>query len=155
MPLQGMTANYAFTGDTTDNYILFPMTKDYTGTTFTYQGVQYNDVHADVTETGIDNHTLYDIQHEGFSYLYVTNGTLDNPINGILYIRVGSKGGWSSINWNNSMDFIIKPTNINYTGNKQILSTPFLFYFGLRPGKTAVDKFTERFGPKGAFPSAE
>jgi hypothetical protein len=43
----------------------------------------------------------------------------------------------------------------NYNGNKQILSTPYLYYFGLKPGKTAVDKFIKRFGPLGAFPSAE
>jgi len=55
----------------------------------------------------------------------------------------------------NDVDFVIKPTTTNYNNTKQILSTPFLFYFGLRPGKTAVDKFISRFGPKGAFPSAE
>jgi hypothetical protein len=53
------------------------------------------------------------------------------------------------------MDFIIRKTQDYYSGSKQILSTPFLFYFGLRPGKTGLDKFIERFGPKGAFPSAE
>ena len=45
------------------------------------------------------------------------------------------------------MDFIIKPTLVNYVGNKQILSTPFQFYFGLRPGKTGLDKFIKLFGP--------
>ena len=50
---------------------------------------------------------------------------------------------------------MIKPTSTNYDGTKQILSTPFLFYFGLRPGKTAIDKLIEKYGPKGAFPSAE
>jgi hypothetical protein len=53
------------------------------------------------------------------------------------------------------MDFIIRKTQDYYSSSKQILSTPFLFYFGLRPGKTGLDKFIERFGPKGAFPSAE
>jgi hypothetical protein len=43
----------------------------------------------------------------------------------------------------------------NYTGTKQVLSTPFLFYFGLRPQNSAVDLLIKYYGPKGAFPSAE
>jgi hypothetical protein len=46
-------------------------------------------------------------------------------------------------------------TQINYGGNKQVLSTPFLFYFGLRPDKTSLDALIKYYGPKGAFPSAE
>jgi hypothetical protein len=42
-----------------------------------------------------------------------------------------------------------------YSGNKQILSTPFMFYFGLKAGKTGIDKFIKLFGDKGAFTSAE
>jgi hypothetical protein len=80
---------------------------------------------------------------------------VNNPSTGTLYTRVGSAGNWISRSWNSDIDYIIKPTATNYTGNKQILSTPFQFYFGLRPGKTAVDKFMQRFGPKGAFKTAE
>ena len=43
----------------------------------------------------------------------------------------------------------------NYIGHKQVLSTPFLFYFGLRPDKTALDILIKYYGPKGAFPPAE
>ena len=46
-------------------------------------------------------------------------------------------------------------TQQNYSGNKQVLSTPFLFYFGLRPEKTALDTLIKYYGPKGAFPAAE
>jgi hypothetical protein len=153
--LQGMTHNYAFSGftDSTYDYVLFPMTKTYTG--FTRDGADINDVGFDI-ESLNDLHTNYNQQEEGFTYLYVTGGTLNSPTNGVLYTRVGNAGNWSSIIWDSStITYIIKPTQNNYNGNTQILSTPFLFYFGLRPGDTAVDKFIERFGPKGAFPSAE
>ena len=154
--LQGMTYNYAFSGftDSSYNYVLFPMTKTYSGNTF--DGPDINDVGFDIEEGGTDNHTDYDLQEEGFTYLYITSGTTTVPYGGTLYTRVGNAGNWSSTPWAfNTVTYIIKPTQNNYNGNKQILSTPFLFYFGLRPGNTAVDKFIERFGPKGAFPSAE
>ena len=160
--LQGMTHNYKFSGftDTTYNYVLFPMTKGYTGRTF--DGPDLNEGSFDEEDFFVDNHTSYNNLYEGFTYLYATStgatSTLPfyQPTAGTLWTRVGNAGGWSSTPWTLSgVTYIIKPTENNYNGNKQILSTPFLFYFGLRPGKTAVDKFIERFGPKGAFPSAE
>ena len=152
--LQGMTYNYAFTGDSTYNYVLFPMTKTYSGDTFTIAGADVNDGSFDVEDTN-DVHLNYNNQEEGFTVLHITSGTTLSPNAGTLWIRVGEVGGWASKPWNNDVDFILKPTQVNYTGNKQILSTPFLFYFGLRPGATAVDKFIKLFGPKGAFPSQE
>ena len=152
--LQGMTYNYAFTGDSTYNYLLFPMTKTYSGDTFTIAGADVNDGSFNVEDT-TDVHLNYNNQEEGFTVLHITSGSTANPLGGTLWIRVGDVGGWTSKPWNFDVDFILKPTQLNYTGNKQILSTPFLFYFGLRPGKTAVDKFIKLFGPKGAFPSAE
>jgi len=61
-----------------------------------------------------------------------------------------------SIASNNSIycPFIFK-TAKNYSGNKQVLSTPFHFYFGLRPGSSSYDKFIKYYGPKGAFTSGE
>ena len=51
---------------------------------------------------------------------------------------------------------VILPKRTNYySGNKQILSTPFQFYFGLKAGATGMDKFIELYGPKGAFTSAD
>ena len=158
-PLQGMKNpspyQYNFTGDSTFEYILFPMTKDYAGLITGINGVSspLNYI-FNIVSTG-DTHTNYDIQEEGFTFLYITGGTETNPTSGTLYTREGSTGTWATLPWLSTDDFYIKPTLTNYAGNKQILSTPFLFYFGLRPGKTAVDKFIERFGPKGAFPSAE
>ena len=150
-PLQGMTYGYNYNGDTTHKYILFPMTKEYSGNTFTYSGISFNDVHADI-QTITASHANYDYQEEGFTVLEISSGTLSNPVTGTLYIRKGETGNWVSTAWTNDIDFFIKPTSTNYNGNYQILSTPFLFYFGLRPGKTAVDKFVERFGPLNAFP---
>ena len=153
-PLQGMTKNYKYTGDTTHKYLLLPMTKQYSGDTFTYTGVTYNDVYADIETTGT-THTTYNNQEEGFTVLEIATGSLDNPLTGTLWIRTGETGNWASKAWTNDLDFMIKPTSTNYDGTKQILSTPYLFYFGLRPGKTAIDKLIEKYGPKGAFPSAE
>ena len=166
-PLQGMTKNYKYSGDTTHPYLLLPMTKNYAGNTFTFTGVTYNDLNANV-ESITDVRTAYSTRQEGFTFLHVTSwssGTTDdqkitNATAGTFYTRVGdaavnSSSNWTSQAWTNDTDFIITPTTTNYNTNKQILSTPFLFYFGLRPGKTSVDKFIERFGPKGAFTSAE
>ena len=153
-PLQGMEYNYKYSGDTTHKYLLLPMTKQYSGDTFTYTGVTYSDVYADIETTGA-THTTYNNQEEGFTVLEITSGTLDNPLTGTLWIRTGETSNWASKAWTNDLDFMIKPTSTNYDGTKQILSTPFLFYFGLRPGKTAIDKLIEKYGPKGAFPSAE
>jgi hypothetical protein len=156
-PLQGMTFDYKYTGESTHKYILLPMTKDYSGNVFEFTGVNFNDVNADFEIVGVTNteYTNFNNQEEGFTVLIISSGTLDNPLTGTLWTRTGEVGNWTSQAWNNDVDFVIKPTTTNYNGNLQILSTPFLFYFGLRPGKTAMDKFIERFGPKGAFPSAE
>ena len=150
-----MTYQYAFTGDSSYNYVLFPMTKQYSGETITIGGVQLNDVGFDIETTGSTVYLSYSGQEEGFTVLYITSGTTDNPLAGTLYTRTGSTGNWASRPWTSDVDFIIKPTGTNYNSGLQILSTPFLFYFGLRPGKTAVDKFIARFGPAGVFPSAE
>jgi hypothetical protein len=152
-PLQGMTFAYNYTGNSSHKYLLPPMTKLYGGNTFT--GVTLNDVFADVESTNATGYTSYNNQEEGFTYLHISSGTVDNPLTGTLWTRTGDTSNWASIAWTNDIDFVIKPTTNNYSGNLQILSTPFLFYFGLRPGKTAVDKFIKRFGPNGAFPSAE
>ena len=87
--------------------------------------------------------------------MYVSSGTTLNPAAGILYTRYGHSGTWDVKSWDYTDDFIIRKTQDYYTGNKQILSTPFMFYFGLRVGKTGVDKFIQFFGDKGAFTSAE
>jgi hypothetical protein len=169
-PLQGMTYNYNYNADPTHKYLLLPMTKNYNGDVIQLNAIvnpltasSFNVEHFNYDEYGdfssvIDNkHLNYDNQEEGFTFLYITggNGTISGATTGVLYTRIGNAGGWSNITWDNTIDYIISPTSSNYVGNKQILSTPYLYYFGLKPGKTAVDKFIKRFGPLGAFKSAE
>lgn len=162
-PLQGMTYGYTLTGtndDPSDKYLLLPMTYTFSGLTIPNQ-ISVTDVahEFDVIYSGASTgYTLYNVEYPGFTVLRVTGGTLDSPTSGTLHTRVGGAGtngtdGWSIIPWVNT-DFIIRKTQ-DYYGSKQILSTPFQFYFGLMAGKTGLDKFIDLFGPKGAFPSAE
>lgn len=154
-PLQGMTYGYNLTGSTdnpSDKYLLPPITYTFNGLTLT--GSTDTFLEFDVIEDS-DNHSTYNNQYPGFTYLWVTGGTISEPTSGVLYTRYGSGGTWHSLNWDNTKIFIIKKTQDYYNGNKQILSTPFQFYFGLRPGNTGLDKFIKRFGPLGAFPSSE
>lgn len=156
-PLQGMTYAYNITGttdDSSDKYLLLPMTYTFSGLTIN-TGNALDVVDFDVVDVTGDNHTAYDNEYPGFTYLYVTSGTETQPNNGTLYTRYGSHGTWDVKVWDYTDDFIIRRTQDYYTGNTQILSTPFMFYFGLKVGKTAVDKFIQYFGDKGAFPSAE
>ena len=155
LPLQGMTYGYNLTGSTdnpSDKYLLPPITYTFDGLTLT--GSTDIFLEFDVIEDS-DNHSTYDSQYPGFTYLWVTGGTISEPTSGVLYTRYGSGGTWHSLNWDSTKIFIIKKTQDYYNGNKQILSTPFQFYFGLRPGNTGLDKFIKRFGPLGAFPSSE
>jgi hypothetical protein len=169
-PLQGMTYNYNYNGDSTHKYLLLPMTKDYSGdviklnaivnpliaSTFNVEYFNYDEF-GDFTTTGFTEHLNYNNQEEGFTFLYITggDGTLSGSDKGKLYTRVGNSGNWNVTDWDSAIDYILSPTTTNYSGTRQILSTPYLYYFGLKPGKTAVDKFIKRFGPLGAFPSAE
>jgi hypothetical protein len=157
-PLQGMTFAYNLTGSTSDpsdKYLLLPITYTFSGLTISSTGNTTNEVDFDVIDDSGDNHTAYDNEYPGYTYLYVNSGTTINPLTGTLYTRYGEGGTWHSQPWDLTDDFIIRKTQDYYSGNKQILSTPFMFYFGLRVGKTGVDKFIQFFGDKGAFTSAE
>ena len=154
-PLQGMTHGYNLTGDTSDQYLLLPMTYTFGGQPiYGINQISGTTIEFDVI-SDIDDHTTYDSQYPGFTYLFVTGGTENEPTSGMLYTRYGNAGTWESTPWTNTT-FIIKRTQDYYSGTtKQILSTPFQFYFGLNAGKTGMDKFIDLFGPKGAFPSSE
>ena len=157
-PLQGMTYAYNLTGSTSDpsdKYLLLPITYTFEGLTINSTGNTTNEVDFDVIDDTGDNHTAYDSEYPGYTYLHVTSGTVNNPTAGTLYTRYGEGGTWHSQPWDLTDDFLIRKTQDYYSGNKQILSTPFMFYFGLRVGKTGVDKFIQYFGDKGAFTSAE
>lgn len=159
-PLQGMTYGYNLTGgtsDQSDKYLLLPITYTYSG--LTLSGI--TQITGSTTEFDVvsitDGHASFNTQYPGFTYLYVTGGTADSPTSGTLYTRYGNAGsdgivGWSvTTGWTNTK-FVIKRTQDYYSGTtKQILSTPFQFYFGLLNGKTGLDKFVDYFGPKNAF----
>jgi hypothetical protein len=153
-PLQGMTYGYVVTGqtydDSSDQYLLLPITYNFSGMTFTDQNVT-DELAFDIVSAS-DNHTDYDTAYPGFTYLYASSWIDGIPVSGTLYTRYGHGGIWDSQAWNTSTDFIIKKTVDYYSGTtKQILSTPFQFYFGLRPGKTGLDKFMKLFGPLGVL----
>ena len=95
---------------------------------------------------------------EGDLWLHVTSGTLKNPQIGIIYVVVNKiwvSQGVGLQYENGYRENFIPQTALNYSGNRQVLSTPFLFYFGLKPGNTALDLLIKYFGPKDAFPSIE
>jgi hypothetical protein len=175
-PLQGMTYGYNITGvpnDSSDKYLLLPMTYTFSG--LTISGNTVDEINFDIVdESGTDSHNDYNLEYPGFTYLYVTargiqslsdgsNQLVTAPTGGTLYTRVGPAessftyqgititNGWHQQTWSSNVDYIIRPTFDYYGGNKQILSTPFQFYFGLMAGKTGMDKFVDMFGPKGAF----
>jgi hypothetical protein len=98
---------------------------------------------------------------EGDLWLQVLTGTLSDPQTGYLWTVVNevwvnnstSLGGHTYSN--GIYETFVPQTVLNYSGNKQVLSTPFLFYFGLKPGKTSLDRLIKYFGPKGAFGTDE
>lgn len=168
-PLQGMTYGYAYTSspnDTSDQYLLLPMTYTFSGLTINTDNA-INDVIFDSVLPSGSSHTVHDSEYPGFTVLVSSSSNVTNPTAGTMYTRVGPvlgnstyqgitiTNGWHSQPWNFTDDFIIRPTMDYYTSRYQILSTPFMFYFGLKSGKTGVNKFIEYFGDKGAFTSAE
>ena len=182
-PLQGMTYGYNYNGmydDDSDKYMLLPMTNDFSGLTITNMnvtgvGIEFDDIITgktslgDTLELGTNPKiTLYNGEYPGYTILLVDTGTIEEPLTGRLYVRIGQAMGNSThlgqtitdgfykMNWDANMDFLILPKKDYYSSKtKQILSTPFHFYFGLKAGKTGLDKFIDLYGPKGAFPSAE
>ena len=161
--LQGMTFGYTLTGgtnDPSDKFLLLPITNTNSGVTGNTSVnitdvVEYDIIYSGST-TGDTGYTQYNMEYPGFSVLSVTGGTIENPTAGTLYIRYGNAGtngivGWQKIPWSSTTDLIIPRREDYYSTRKQILSTPFHFYFGLSVGKTGLDKFIDLFGPNGAF----
>lgn len=149
-PLQGMTFNYMYNND--DKYLLLPITYNFGGLSLSTSENATNDVDFDIIGN-VGEHYTYSTKYPGFTVLEVTSGTIDNPTAGQLYTRIGT--GWDQKNWTKTNDFVIRATQDYYNGNRQILSTPFMFYFGLKSGKTGLDKFIKHFGDKNDFTTAE
>jgi hypothetical protein len=156
-PLQGMTYGYTLTGgtnDPSDPFLLLPTTNTFGGLVISGMNLT-NEIEFDVIIPSGSTHTTYDSEYPGYTVLKSSSNEIDNPISGTLYIRYGTAGTWQTIPWNTGVDFILPQRQDYYSGTKQILSTPFQFYFGLKAGKTGLDKFIDLFGPKGAFPPTE
>ena len=144
---------YAYMYNNNDQYLLLPMTYTFSGLTIPTVDNATNDVEFDIVGT-VGTHTLYTSKYPGYTVLEVTSGTTVTPLAGQLYTRVGETN-WEQRSWTYVNDFIIRPTQDYYNGNRQILSTPFMFYFGLKSGKTGLDKFIKHFGDKNDFTTAE
>ncbi len=167
--------------DPDDPYLLPPISYDFSGQTvtgMTYTAEEFDEV-IDATDTTIypldgsqDYDKVlksYDSQYHGFKILLATSyASPMDPTAGRLYIRLGNQSinqivnsgysqpwlddRWSlKIDWDETLAYSIWPSLDPYNNRVQILSTPFFFYFGLRPGKTGLDLLIKRFGPKGAF----
>lgn len=149
-----------------DSYLLPPMSQDYKGNIVSGKTLNYPEEFDEVVLDSDFNYNddlakdYYKFKHHNFKLLIATSGTTLDPLVGTLYIRLDDDNTrWSDpIYWDSSYDYSIYPTEDPYKYDtelnlpyRQILSTPFLFYFGLRPGKTGIDLLTERFGAKGSF----
>jgi hypothetical protein len=87
--------------------------------------------------------------------LALVTSDINNPITGDCYVVSGDTWVPTDTYISGSTDMFLFGTANNYYGNKQVLSTPFLFYLGLRPGKTSLDMLTKYFGNKEDFPSTD
>jgi hypothetical protein len=151
------TTNYLF-ADGEEEYTLKPMT--ITHGTFVFTGNTSDALDRfELITTGITQSTAPGgaVDYvEGDLWLHVTSGSTDEPYSGYVYVVLNKT--WTQITedvFNDDASYIkdyreifLFPTLNNYDGNKQVLSTPFLFYFGLRPGKTALDLLIKYYGPK-------
>ena len=162
------TSNYVMK-DGEEEYLLKPMTIDHL--TFSFTGNTTNalerfeevrNIPPTGTTQGQFGYYIAEDYVEGDLWLYVQSGTTKDPSSGTTYVVVWDSG-LSKQRWTEQTDKYVKDyresfiyqTVKNYNGTKQVLSTPFLFYFGLRPQNSAVDLLIKYYGPKGAFPSAE
>jgi hypothetical protein len=165
MPLQrlfsisGITdtkSNYLMS-DGEEEYLLKPMTINHED--FWFYGAHEDSLERfEVISYGIPPTfpgSAQPLYAEGDLWLYVLSGSLRDPQSGILYAVVNST--WTPQPAQNYFDGVyetfVPQTILNYWGSKQVLSTPFQFYFGLKPEKTALDVLIKYFGPKGAFPT--
>jgi hypothetical protein len=151
------TTNYLM-ADGEEEYLLKPMTILHP--TFTFQGDYQNNMleRFEVISNQAPNTTTNGAASfiEGDLWLHVlTYAGSDyrkDPISGDIYVVVNKTWMKQSQKFVNQQyeNFVFETTK-NYSGSKQVLSTPFLFYFGITPGKTAFDKLIKYFGPKNAF----
>jgi len=151
------TTNYLM-ADGEEEYLLKPMTISHP--TYVLQGDYQNsmlerfEVISDVAPNTSTNGATSFV--DGDLWLHVLTFTGVNyrkdPLSGDIYVVVNKTWVKQSQKYvNKQYENFVFETQKNYSGTKQVLSTPFLFYFGARPGKTAFDKFIKYFGPKNGF----
>ena len=174
------TSNYVMK-DGEEEYLLKPMTIDHKTLAFTGNTTNALERYEVISLSAPTGQTsdLFTYSGatdyvEGDLWLHVQSGyTVDtslwvkDPASGTTYVVVYTGGtqqwlrqdtdvnGQSVAYVKDYRESFIYQTVKNYNGTKQVLSTPFLFYFGLRPQNSAVDLLIKYYGPKGAFPSAE
>lgn len=114
---------------------------------------RFNYISNSAPNTGIGMASGYT---EGEVWLHVSSGTTSSPDSGYTYVVVNKSWSVQTPPYiNGTNEIFLYPTAKNYNGNKQVLSTPFLFYFGLRPQNTSLDLLNKFYGPKGAFPPTD
>ena len=160
--LTGETTTNYLVQDGYEEYLLKPITIDHEEFSFTGNSLnmleRFKYIGNGVPPTGTTQALGF---IEGEMWLHVLTATdmtkpFKDPLTGDIYVVVNQT-------WTKQPDSYIKDyremfitqTALNYGGNKQVLSTPYLFYFGLRPEKTSLDLLIKYFGPKGAFPPIE
>ena len=150
------TTNYLF-ADGEEEYLLKPITITHPQYSFTGNTTdmleRFENISSSAPSTSPNGAISY---VEGDIWLHVTSGTTKSPLSGVTYVVVDKT--WKEQTDRYVHDYretFLFETQLNYSGNKQVLSTPFLFYFGLRPDKTALDTMIKYYGPKGAFPPSE
>ncbi len=148
--------NYAF-ADGEEEYLLKPMTITHPQYSFTGNTTDMLERFENISLNAPSTTSNAAVNFvEGDVWLHVQSGTTKDPLSGTTYVVVNKT-------WTEQTDKYVKDyresflfqTQKNYIGHKQVLSTPFLFYFGLRPDKTALDLLIKYYGPKGEFPPAE
>jgi hypothetical protein len=154
--INSATTNYLM-ADGEEEYLLKPMTIDHP--TYAINGnfedmLERFEVISNIApNTGI-NEATSNVEGDLWLHVLTFNGSdyRKNPLTGDIYVVVNKTWvkqpqGYASTQY----ETFLFQTKLNYSGSKQVLSTPFLFYFGLKPEKTAFDTFIKYFGPKDAF----
>ena len=149
----GNTTNYVM-ADGEEEYLLKPITKTHDGHVFDGDYADMLERFENISFSAPSGSAVGYV--EGDIWLHVTSGTKKNPLGGNIYVVVDKTWTYDPNPYvSGSLETFLFQTKNNYTGSKQVLSTPFLFYFGLRPDKTSLDILIKYYGPKGAFPSTD
>lgn len=152
------TTNYLM-ADGEEEYLLKPMT--ITHPTYAVSGnyedaLERFDIISNIAPDTSTNGAIEFNENELWLHVLTFTGTdyRKNPTTGDIYVVVNKTWVKQSQQYvSGTYETFLFQTHKNYSGNKQVLSTPFHFYFGITPGKTSFDKFIKYFGPKDAFKS--